>query len=358
MANWTAKERLEAVFQFEQPDITPLSSWLCNDAIVKHFAGEELTVENACTAFVKGLRGCINFTYQKDDKGNLVLPEYERDEIDEFGYTRHYVRWTSWVVGYPYQNGDTQAIARIVREEIERFRSWDGQDAADIIARADGWQSLLGDDTLLSGRTFVITGPGINYRDGLENFSYLLADYPELAIEWSQARHERWLRMIELVEDAELYPVVLVAGDLAYRSGTLVSPRWLKESGWFRRLAEIVDAYHQKGIKVIYHSDGDLRRILPELVGTGIDGLNPIEVAAGMELSALRQQYPRLVLGGGVPYDILLNGSREEVKQATLHCLKSASPGYIAGSSTDEFSDDLPLENFLEMFDTLNNWRP
>jgi hypothetical protein len=358
MSNGTAKECLEAVFRFEQPDTTPLSSWLCNDAIVAHFAGEPLTVENASSVFVKGLRGCIDFTYQKDDKANLVLPEPEREETDEFGYRRHYVRWTSWVVGYPYPAGDTRAIARTVREEIERFRSWNERDAAEIISRADGWQSKLGDDTLLSGRTFVITGPGINYRDGLENFSYLLADYPELAIEWSQARHERWLRMIDLVEDATRYPIALVAGDLAYRGGTLVSPRWLKESGWYRRLAEIVDAFHQKGIKVMYHSDGDLRRILPDLVATGIDGLNPVEVAAGMDLRALREQYPHLVLAGGIPYDVLLNGSREEIKQVTLNCLQTASPGYIAGSSTDEFSDDLPLENFLEMFETVSNWRP
>jgi hypothetical protein len=358
LAELTAKERVEAVFRLEQPDYTPVYSWLCNDAVVGYFAREPLTVDNATKVIPKAMCGCLDLV-QKTESGGLFLPERERVETDELGYTRRYARWTSWVTRCPYRDGDTEAMGRVIREEIERFRSWNSAEAGKIISRVDGLQLQLGDDALVAGRTFIITGPGINYRDGLENFAYFVADYPDLHAQWLQARHERWLRMIELLADGARYPVAIVSGDLAYKNGMLVSPLWLRQSGWFRRLTEIVDAFHQKGVKVIYHSDGDLTKVLPDLVATGIDGLNPIEVAAGMDLAALRAEFDhRLVLVGGLPYDILVHGTPDEVRRTTEDCLRVASPGYIAGSSTEEFSDDLPLENFLAMLETIRSWRP
>jgi hypothetical protein len=355
----TARERVEAVFRFEQPDYAPIYSWLCNDAIIGHFGGERLTVENAPQLVPEAIRGCLDLVHQRTQSGALFLPEREREETDELGYTRRYDRWTSWVTRCPYPPGDTKAMVRVIGEQIERFRSQDREEAEGIISRVDDLQAQLGDDTLVFGPTFIITGPGINYRDGLENFSYFVADYPDLHAEWVQARHELWLRMIDRLADGSRYPVELVAGDLAYKGGMLVSPRWMRESGWFRRLAEIVDAFHQKGVKVVYHSDGDLTQVVPDLVATGIDGLNPIEVAAGMNLAALREEYgDRLVLSGGIPYDILVHGTPAEVCQATEACLRVASPGYIAGSSADEFSNDLPLDNFLSMLETVRAWRP
>ena len=304
------------------------------------------------------MRGCLDLV-QKTESGELFLPEREREETDEWGYVRRYARWTSWVTRYPYPRGDTRAMARIIGAEIERFRDWRGEGVEEITSRVDALQARLGDDALVSGRTFIVTGPGMNYRDGLENFTYFLADHPGLVAEWLQARHQRWLRVIDLLADGSRYPVEIVSGDLAYKGGMLISPRWLRDSGWFRRLSEIVDAFHQKGVKTIYHSDGDLTKVLPELVATGIDGLNPIEVAGGMDLGVLRAEFGhRLVLVGGLPYDVLSRGRPDEVRQATETCLRLASPGYVAGSSTEEFSDDMPLENYLAMLETIRSWRP
>jgi hypothetical protein len=359
LSSLTTKERFEAVFKFEQPDVIPISSWLCNDAITNYYAGETLTIENAHEVLPKALRKTLDLVYQKDDQGELFVPEREHLETDELGYTHQYMRWTSWVVDYPYPPKDTKSMANTIRREIDLFNAWNGQNANEIIQRVDHLQTQLGDNTLVSGRTFIITGPGINYRDGLENFSYFLADFPDIHAEWIEARHAYWLRKIDLLEDGSRYPIVMVAGDLAYKTGLLVSPNWLRASGWFQRLTEIVDAYHQKGIKVLYHSDGNLNPILPDLIATGIDALNPIETAASMELGEIREAFGNhLVLSGGIPYEVLLNGTPEDVRRVTKKCLQAAAPGYIAGSSSDEFSDDMTLENFLAMKETIDTWKP
>lgn len=62
-----------------------------------------------------------------------------------------------------------------------------------------------------------------------------------------------------------------------------------------------IDWAHSKGMKAEMHSCGDINPFVPELVGMGLDALNPLEVKAGMDPLALKAQYgSRLVLHGGV----------------------------------------------------------
>jgi hypothetical protein len=56
----------------------------------------------------------------------------------------------------------------------------------------------------------------------------------------------------------------------------------------YRRLS---DFFHGCGMPVIGYSRGDLRLLLPDLLGAGLDCLGPIEVAAGMSLPFLKLNY-------------------------------------------------------------------
>ena len=58
---------------------------------------------------------------------------------------------------------------------------------------------------------------------------------------------------------------------------------------------------HAKGIKALLHSCGDIRPFVPELVEIGLDGLNPLEIKAGMDPLDLKRRYgERLLLFGGI----------------------------------------------------------
>lgn len=62
-----------------------------------------------------------------------------------------------------------------------------------------------------------------------------------------------------------------------------------------------IDWGHSHGIPVRLHSCGDIRPLVPELVSMGLDGLNPLEVKAGMDPVALKHSYgDKLLFHGGV----------------------------------------------------------
>jgi uroporphyrinogen decarboxylase len=76
-----------------------------------------------------------------------------------------------------------------------------------------------------------------------------------------------------------------------------------------------VDWAHAKGIRAYLHSCGDIRPFIPELVEMGLDGLNPLEVKAGVDPLAVKREFgDRLLLHGG--FNALLWNDVEEMEAA------------------------------------------
>jgi uroporphyrinogen-III decarboxylase len=149
----------------------------------------------------------------------------------------------------------------------------------------------------------------------------------------------------------ELGPAFHLADDIAHRTSLLVSPKFLRQEQ-FPRLKRIIAPLKEKGIKVIYHSDGDLSLILDGLVTeVGIDGLHPVEPVPGMDIFELRRKYPRLILMGNLDLvNVLKAGKPALIEDEVKRLVTGLGPGggYFFGTSSD-ISDDIPLENVLAM---------
>lgn len=94
-----------------------------------------------------------------------------------------------------------------------------------------------------------------------------------------------------------------------------------------------VDWAHAHGIKARLHSCGNIMPLVPELVEIGMDGLNPLEVKAGMDPVLLKRTYgDRLLLHGGI--NAMLWDRPDEIEaviRQTLPILKEDG-GYIFSS--------------------------
>jgi uroporphyrinogen decarboxylase len=120
-------------------------------------------------------------------------------------------------------------------------------------------------------------------------------------------------------------------------------------------LKRMIDVCHAGGLKFMAHSCGSIRPIIPELIGLGVDILDPIQVAAaGMEPGPLKRDFgDKLAFHGGVCTQRTLPfGTADEVREAVIDRVATlgAGGGYILASSHD-ISADTPAENILAMYD-------
>lgn len=150
--------------------------------------------------------------------------------------------------------------------------------------------------------------------------------------------------------------VVYTGDDYAYNNGPMVSPEIFREL-ILPRVRRVVAGYHQLGLLVIKHTDGDIRSIVDDIVEAGFDCLDPIDPVAGMDLGAMKERFGRrIALKGNVDCASLLTfGTPDQVRERSLRCLEIGAPGgrYVFSSSNSIHSTVRP-ENYRAM---LEAWR-
>jgi len=337
-------DRVRAVIKGELPDRAPLYELLRNDAVVSHFAGETLTIENAEKVVFQAYAPAVDAT-----RPLVRLPERERTVVLEDGRQQRYYRWTIWEEQVRYNDGPAYVSAK--RDYLDNFtEAWNDKKQADLDRDL---ASMAADRKRLGEVFFFPWGPGPSLQAiygevGLEHFSYYLADYPHVITEVLECDTLNAISWIEHLSQDHGIEAIIIGDDIAFNSGPLLSPKWFADH-YFGRLARVTSAYHKRGIKVLFHSDGNLNPILDGLVEAGIDGLNPIEVLAGMNIGDIHCRYPHLFLAGGIDVSQLLPfGKPQEVKDAVRQAIDVAEGRIMIGSTT-ELNDEVPLANYLAL---------
>jgi uroporphyrinogen decarboxylase len=79
---------------------------------------------------------------------------------------------------------------------------------------------------------------------------------------------------------------------------------------------------------VIFHSDGDIRLLIPHFLDAGVDMIQPLEAKASMDVRALAPQYgDRLGFCGNIDVTVLATNDRERIR-AELHSKLAAAMPY------------------------------
>lgn len=337
-------DRVRSVLNGQAPDRAPMFDLLRNSAVIRHFTGEALTVANGAELVYKAYAPAIDATRPMVKHPNraqtVTLPDGRRQEVQ---------RWTVWTEHRHF--ADSAAYEREMRARLAAFDpAWS---AADQNGLANGLAAMAEDRRRL-GEVFYVPGiptpalMGIYGEVGLEQFAYALADCPGVIadlLEMNTLRAESWFRHLPAGHGIE---AGFLGDDIAYKSGPLLNPAWMRKH-YFPRLARAIAAAHARGIKVLFHSDGDLNPILDDLVAAGIDGLNPIEVLAGMDVGVIHRRHPHLFMAGGIDVSQLLPfGTPRQVRDAVRKAIDDAEGRIMIGSST-ELNEDVPLANFLAL---------
>jgi uroporphyrinogen decarboxylase len=135
--------------------------------------------------------------------------------------------------------------------------------------------------------------------------------------------------------------------DYGAQKNLLFSPRMWRQ--YIKpRLARMFAPFHERGLPVLMHSDGQIQQILPDLVEIGLTALNPVQPEV-LDHRWLHDTFDRkLAYYGGISTQTVLpHGTPEEVTAAVARCVSDLAPdgtGLLIAPS-HRMMTDIPLAN-------------
>ncbi|WP_051533796.1 uroporphyrinogen decarboxylase family protein [Desulfitibacter alkalitolerans] len=146
---------------------------------------------------------------------------------------------------------------------------------------------------------------------------------------------------------------VILGEDIAYSKGLIVSPKIIR-SVFLPRIQEIAASTNKP---VVFHSDGNLTDILPDIAKTGIAGIHSIEENSNMDLKSVRKAVgDNICLLGGFDLNNFYEYEEEELidKVRGMIALGQDCEPYIFGTSAGIIDDNLPLEKVKLVYQTVS----
>lgn len=185
---------------------------------------------------------------------------------------------------------------------------------------------------------------------GTEQAIYDTFDDPQWVHECLQVLLERKLIFAKSLNGAKYDILELGGGDA---SNTVISPCMFQEFV-APYDAQIIEACHQSGQKIAYHTCGGMMRILEDIVAMNPDAMEtftPIDMGGDVDLAKAKQMIgDKVCMIGGFDQGHYLHGcSEEETRRAVRRCFEEAGEGggYII-SPSDHFFEAEP--NLLRVF--------
>ena len=355
----TGRERVRTVLSGSIPDRVPLhmnaDKWVVGE--LKKAVGcdddRELLGRLAIDTF--DTRGIT----QKDG----VMPRYvgpPHPTLDDgwagnilaiWGVTESEVRTAS---GMGYAMGPPPLAPAQTLADVDSY-SWPSADwfnFAGLRSRLEAWREF---SVIASGASVF---QHATYLRGMDNFLVDMMTAPEIAhavLDRFTSFYESFFGRI-LAECEGLIDVLSMADDLGTQQSLLISPE-LFEEFVAPRIARMADLAHSFGVKLLLHTDGNVRSLIPRFVELGVDILDPLQPEAeGMSPADLKREFGQsLVLRGGVSTQhVLAGGSEADVRAEVDRRIAELAPGggYILSPGHPVLQTDVPAVNIVTMYET------
>ena len=319
---------------------------------------QQLAVVEADVADTLGLdvrgvepRGSSSYRREMVDDGE------HRTFLDEWGVRRRMPK-----DGFFFDPSSAPLAGEIDAGRMARFAWPDGGDPARRAGVVEEARRVIADE----GRAVYVGSVCAGLTEMLFRLRGFEEGYMDLAADPSIARAlmERvlevklaWWEAI-LSELGDAVDVVGEADDLGGQTTLLFAPRTYRElvKPLHRELIASIRA--RTSAKVLFHSCGAIRELLPDLVEIGVDILNPVQVsAAGMETAALKRDFGRDLVfwGGGVDTQTVLgSGTPEDVRAEVRRRVADLAPGGgFVFASVHNIQANVPGENAAAMWEAV-----
>jgi len=186
---------------------------------------------------------------------------------------------------------------------------------------------------------------------GFEGIAMMCYDDPDLVRE--MVSHLADLTCSVIKRSAKEIRIDYGAGweDMCFRQGPIISPKMVRKflTPNYKRITDIL---RENGCDIIYTDcDGNINEMIDPWLEGGVNGIFPVEVAAGSDPIAIRKKYKdKVVILGGVDKRALIAG-----KEAIKAEIKRIKPYVLEGGWIPHVDHrcppDVTFENYLYYLD-------
>jgi uroporphyrinogen decarboxylase len=191
---------------------------------------------------------------------------------------------------------------------------------------------------------------------GYEGMVFALKEQPDLVTRMFDRVGRIQVEVSKRAAQLDSVGALWMSDDIAYGTGMLVHPDILRQHlfPWYRELGAYL---RQRGKPFVYHSDGRLWEVLPDLLDCGFNGLHPIEPKAMDSRELRRKAGDRLCLLGNIELDTLSRGTPAQVRELVRRNIAelAGDGGYCPGSS-NSVTNYVPIQNYRAMIDAIKEF--
>lgn len=361
----TSKERVLKAFSFQEPDRIPrdyLATKEVHLKLARHFGLADESID-----FIQPYGDIYN---QVLDKLNVdfrnVEPEYIGPELKTYpdgsyetmwGVTRVTVEneWGSYNEVKEYIYKDVQSV-----EELDQFR-WPQADWFDFSGIKERCKSLS-EYAVIGGSTNILDFINMtSFERGMEQVMLDLAMENPVTLDIFRRRTEFWTeyirRMLEAADGG--IDIVWCGDDFGSQNGPLISLDTFRKffKPLYKQFFDVVKSY---GVKVMFHSCGSSRMMMPDLHELGVDIMDTLQPEADdMDPADLKQTFQNQLSFHGMisVQTVLPKGKPREVREFVQKILQIMKPGGgYAVAPTHNIQADTPVENILALYEAADEF--
>ncbi|MBE6634177.1 MAG: hypothetical protein E7620_07560 [Ruminococcaceae bacterium] len=188
-----------------------------------------------------------------------------------------------------------------------------------------------------------------SYMIGTESFLMALIEEPDWVMDIFETYLKTSLSLCQKILDAGYeFDGLLWYDDMGYKGTPFFSPQTYRELlKPFHKRA--VDWAHERGMVAELHSCGFIEPLLPDVLETGVDMLNPLEVKAGMDPQRLKTLYgDRVGFHGGINAALWDDIDAVKAEMERIIPVMKEGGGYIFASD-HSIPNSVSLKNMKEI---------
>ncbi len=225
-------------------------------------------------------------------------------------------------------------------------------------------QGAVGDGVLWLPNTFDCVAQFQNEGYfGAENYYMALALYPAAMDRFfahsGEQAYLRNLAVARAIVEHGLPRVMWLGQDTCDNRGPYCAPARMSDI-YLRHVRRSLAPLKEVGVKILWHADGNIRPIVPDLLQAGVDGFQGLQETVGtkVDVAALRELttragQPPVIVGSVSSVTTMPFGTPDDVRADVRRCqaLAAAKGGGWLLNFSSSLGPEVPADNILSFYD-------